>query len=130
MDLFRDKIMKENHKQPGIGEYDIENINTIDSNTKKSISVSKNQPGFGSSFKRFYIFKNQINENNGVGTYDLKFPDNKIYQQNAAFLGIAGRTDIDDNKKKNLINPNAGPGSYRKDSYFDWNKKSYNILFN
>ena len=130
MDLFRDKIMKENHKQQGIGQYATENINTIDSNTKKSISVSKNQPGFGSSFKRFYIFKNQINENNGVGTYDLKFPDNKIYQQNAAFLGIAGRTDIDDNKKKNLINPIAGPGSYRKDSYFDWNKKSYNILFN
>lgn len=130
MDLFRDKIMKENHKQPGIGQYDTENINTIDSNTKKSVSVSKNQPGFGSSFKRFYIFKNQINENNGVGTYDLKFPDNKIYKQNAAFLGVAGRTDIDDNKKKNLINPIAGPGSYRKDSYFDWNKKSYNILFN
>ena len=130
MDLFRDKIMKENHKQPGVGQYSIGKINTIDSNTKKSTSVSKNQPGFGSSFKRFYIFKNQINENNGVGSYNLKFPDIKIYQQNAAFLGVAGRTDIDDNKKKNIINPNAGPGSYRKDSFFDWNTKSYNILFN
>ena len=130
MGLFRDKIMKENHKQPIIGQYSIENINTIESNTKHSISVSKNQPGFGSSFKRFYIFKNQINEKNGVGNYDLKYPEVKIYQQNAAFLGSAGRNDIDDNKKKNIINPLSGPGSYRKDSYFDWNIKSYNIIFN
>ena len=24
----------------------------------------------------------------------------------------------------------GGPGYYKTDSYFDWNKKSYNILFN
>ena len=24
---------------------------------------------------------------------------------------------------------NIGPGEYQKDSYFDWNKKSYNIMF-
>ena len=130
MGLFRDKIMKDNHKKPTIGQYAVEKINTIATNTKKSISVSKNQPGFGSSFKRFYIFKNQINENNGVGNYNLKYPDSKAYQQNAAFLGSAGRNDIDDMKKKNIINPISGPGSYKKDSYFDWNKKSYNILFN
>ena len=130
IELFRDKIMKENHKQPIIGQYSIENINTIDSNTKKSISVSKNQPGFGSSFKRFYIFKNQLNENNGVGSYNLKPPDVQIYQQNSAFLGSAQRDDIDNMKKNKLINPMAGPGSYKKDSYFDWNTKSYNILFN
>ena len=130
MGLFRDKIMKENHKKPTIGQYSVEKINTIETNTKKSISVSKNQPGFGSSFKRFYIFKNQINENNGVGNYNLHFPDSKTYQQSAAFLGSAGRNDIDNMKKKNIINPMSGPGSYKKDSYFDWNKKSYNILFN
>ena len=66
----------------------------------------------GGLLKDFIFLKNQINENNGVGTYDLKLPDNKVYQQNAAFLGMAGRADIYDNKKKNLINPNAGPGSY------------------
>lgn len=128
--LFRDKIMKENHKRPIIGQYSIENINTIETNTKKSISVSKNQPGFGSSFKRFYIFKNQINKNNGVGNYNLIYPDALIYQRNAAFLGSAGRNDIDNNKKKNIINPIVGPGYYRNDSYFDWHTKSYNILFN
>ena len=128
--LFRDKIMKENHKQAIIGQYSIENINTIDSNTKKSISVSKNQPGFGSSFKRFYIFKSQVNEENGVGKYNIKYPEAVIYQKNSAFLTSAGRDDIDNNKKKNLINKETGPGSYRNDSYFDWNKKSYNILFN
>ena len=130
MGLFRDKIMKENHKMPIIGQYSIENKNSIANNTKKSISVGKNQPGFGSSFKRFYIFKNQINENNGVGNYNLKYPDSKIYQRSAAFLGGAGRNDIDNMKKKNIINPLSGPGSYKSDSYFDWNKKSYNILFN
>ena len=128
--LFRDKIMKENHKKPIIGQYSIENINTIETNTKKSISVSKNQPGFGSSFKRFYIFQNQINENNGVGNYNLKYPDALIYQRNAAFLGSAGRKDIDNIKKKNILNPIVGPGYYKNDSYFDWNTKSYNILFN
>ena len=128
--LFRDKIMKENHKQPIIGQYSIENINTIETNTKKSISVSKNQPGFGSSFKRFYIFQNQINENNGVGNYNLKYPDMLIYQRNAAFLGRAGRHDIENNKKKNILNPIVGPGYYKNDSYFDWNTKSFNILFN
>ena len=128
--LFRDKIMKENHKQPMIGQYSIENINTIETNTKKSTSVSKNQPGFGSSFKRFYIFQNQINENNGVGNYNLKCPDALIYQRNAAFLGSAGRNDIDNYKKKNRLNSNVGPGYYKNDSYFDWNTKSYNMLFN
>ena len=130
MGLFRDNIMKENHKQPTVGQYSVEKINSIESNIKYSINVGKNQPGFGSSFKRFYIFKNQINENNGVGNYNIKYPMNKIYQQNAAFLGSAGRNDIDDNKKKNTLNPLSGPGSYNQDSYFDWNKKSYNILFN
>ena len=133
MSLFRKKIMEENHKQPTIGQYSPEKINTITSNVKHSISVSKNQPGFGSSYKRFYIFKNQINENNGVGKYNLKYPMKINHQQNAAFLSNTGRNDNDsglyqtDKKLNAEIN---GPGAYKYDSYFDWNKKSYNILFN
>ena len=27
------------------------------------------------------------------------------------------------------VNNEVGPGSYDRDSYFDWNKKSFNALF-
>ena len=41
--------------------------------------------------------------------------------------------DIDNFEKDRLTNIGGkigGPGYYKTDSYFDWNKKSYNILFN
>ena len=130
MELFRDKIMSENHKQPIIGQYSVEDINTIATNTKKYVSLSKKHPGFGVATKRFFIFKDQINEENGVGKYNLNYPDIKMYQQNSAFLCGSGKDDVENNKKKNSFNQNLGPGVYIKSSYFDWNKKSFNILFN
>ena len=123
-------IMSENHKSPCLGQYFPEKNNSIEYNVMKSNSVGKNQPGFGSSFKRFYIFKHKINKNNGVGTYNINNKEVEFMQQTAPFLGSADKNDIENYKMRKDMESKKSPGEYRKDSYFDWNKKSFNILFN
>ena len=59
----------------------------------------------------------------------MDYPEVKFGQQIAPFLFSTERKEsenfiIKDNNEK------IGPGSYKADSYFDWNKKSYNILYN
>ena len=59
----------------------------------------------------------------------MDYPEVKFGQQIAPFSSSTEKKEgeyfiIKDNNAK------TGPGSYRADSYFDWNKKSYNILFN
>ncbi len=71
------------------------------------------------------------NRNNGVGRYNLAGEYKEYEQQRIPFLsGIDRDKDGDTlfkiNDRKSSI---RGPGSYRYDSYFDWNKKSYNVLF-
>lgn len=44
---------------------------------KINIKYNIKRPGFGSDEPRFYIFQSQINESNGVGSYDL-IPKRKI----------------------------------------------------
>ena len=65
-----------------------------------------------------------------VGKYNLSFKEKEITQQMSPFSSNVERDGNNyflpnnKNKKKEI-----GPGAYRYDSYFDWNKKSYNILF-
>jgi hypothetical protein len=81
------------------------------------------RPGFGSDEPRFYVFKNDINEFNGVGSYNL-IPQRKNKVQFAPFIYSSQRH----NAVKNDNNPQLGPGTYNKfDTFFQWNKKSYNV---
>ena len=138
MNIFREKIMKESRKQPPLGTYDVEKINTIESKVKNNAIVGKNVPAFGTSSKRILI-EGQFNRDKDIGIGD--FPQEKenddkiknIRQKYVPFLSNTRRDDMDNFEKERISKMGGkigGPGYYKTDSYFDWNKKSYNILFN
>jgi len=96
---------------------------SIDHDNKVICSLNKNLPAFGSREPRFHILKSQINPLNGIGRYDLIYPLKQTKQRLSPFLYSSSREEIIKN-----INENVGPGSYNKfDTFFDWNKKTYNI---
>ena len=139
MKLFREKIMKENRIQPCLGTYDIEKINTIESRVKNTVNVSRNMPAFGTATKRILIgeqIKQEKNNRMGYLTREEKIEKNKEKNNKmnyAPFLSKTRRDDIDNFNNERIANIGGkmgGPGYYKTDSYFDWNKKSYNILFN
>ena len=137
MNIFREKIMEETRKQPPIGAYDVEKVNTIESKVKNVVNTSRNLPAFGSSGKRV-LFEEQIKKGNYAGNENYSkeeknFIKKEIRQNYIPFLSNTRRDDIDNFERDRLINIGGkvgGPGYYKTDSYFDWNKKSYNILFN
>ena len=137
MTLFRDKIMEETRKQPPLGSYDVEKVNTIESKVKNAANTSRNLPAFGTSGKRV-LFDSQIKKGDYIGNdYYSKEENNWIKKEKrqnyVPFLSNTGRDDVENFEKDRLTNIGGqigGPGYYKTDSYFDWNKKSYNILFN
>ena len=89
---------------------------------KINIKYNIKRPGFGSDEPRFYIFQSQINESNGVGSYDL-IPKRKNKEQLMPFIYSSERH----NAVKYDNNPELGPGTYNNyNTFFQWNKKSYN----
>jgi len=139
MNLFREKIMQESRIQPCLGTYDTEKINTIESRVKNAANASRNMPPFGIATKRILIeekLKQDKNNKMGYLTQEEKIEKNekKNNKNNyAPFLSKTRRDDIDNFNKIRIANIGGkigGPGYYKTDSYFDWNKKSYNILFN
>ena len=135
MNIFREKIMKETRKQPPLGTYDVEKINTIESKIKKEAKLRKNSPPFGSSNQRVLI-EAQIKQDKNIGNIEF-IKETKLKKKQETifvpFLSNTTRNDIDNYEKENLAKIGGkfgGPGYYKTDSYFDWNKKSYNILFN
>ena len=137
MNIFREKIMEETRKQPPLGTYDVEKVNTIESKVKNAANTSRNFPAFGTSGKRV-LFEAQIKKGVYTGNDNYSQEKNnwikKEKRQNyVPFLSNTRRDDIDNFEKDRLTNIGGqigGPGYYKTDSYFDWNKKSYNILFN
>ena len=96
---------------------------SIDHDNKVICSLNKKLPAFGSREPRFHILNSQINSLNGIGRYDLIYPLKQKKQRLSPFLYSSTREDIIKNR-----NENVGPGNYNKfDTFFDWNKKTYNI---
>ena len=136
MNIFRDKIIKEARKQPPVGTYDLEKIYTINSKVKNNANLGKYSPAFGTSTKRKYIIDDIKDDGGSVGV-KKKIEKNDKKEKKvinlAPFLSYTRRDDIENfekNRIKNFGGKIGGPGYYKTDSYFDWNKKSYNILFN
>ena len=139
MNIFRDKIIKEARKQPPVGTYDLEKIYTINSKVKNNANLGKYSPAFGTSTKRKYIIDDIKDDGESVGVKkkieknEKKDKKEKKVINLAPFLSYTRRDDIENfekNRIKNFGGKIGGPGYYKTDSYFDWNKKSYNILFN
>lgn len=113
------KILKQKETAPSVGQYHPELINSIE------YKINKNKKNKAAPFESCNIrFKNLKEDfpNVGPGSYNLVKKYN-VKTEKAPFLVGA----------KKEVNPkcgsDVGPGDYISDSYFDWNKKTYNILF-
>ncbi len=120
-----DNFFKNEECSPGAGAYEISK--SIEKDYQKFKNRYKNNKvPFSSNTQRFYYDnlnnKNQILENNNFEFYLPK--EKKI---------VGGLINpIAMNKRLNsqlFDNGSNGPGQYMLDSFFDWNKKTYNIKY-
>ena len=120
------QIYSEKNKQPGVWHYYPEMVNSMEFKIYKEAKNSEKKPGFNNGEKRFFEPKHKYEDNNQVGKYNLFYKEKELSQRNSPFGSGAEKFDYKEEGKQKGI----GPGAYRYDSYFDWNKKSYNMLFN
>ena len=118
-ELERRKKKKIFDSGPSSADYSPEKYNSIESLSKKNIN--KKRPPFNYCEKRFNMYDNKYF--NGPGSYNLR-KDIAITEGNIPFSVGEKRFDFD-----NKFDDGASPASYDRDSYFDWNKKSFNVLF-
>ena len=112
---------------PGVGQYSPEIVNSINYQNIKKGYYNKNRPPFNYNEERFKNY-----DNNTViaapGSYNLS---RNILKENKRgmepFSVISERKELGNEGQD--VNNEVGPGSYDRDSYFDWNKKSFNALF-
>ena len=121
--IYKEDIKKEDKNK----EINIENDpylrKSIEYDNKVIAFQNRRRPGFSLGETRFKIFKSQINELNGVGKYNLS-PLKKNKQQFYPFIYSSSRS----NAVKSDNNINVGPGTYNDfESFFKWNKKTYNV---
>ena len=123
---------------PPIGSYNLEKVQSIEGDLSK-VKNNKKIP-FGVASTRF-IYKNRNNNPNiGPGTYlnQENLKNQTISSKNYKNIPFNSTTTRDDalGETHTTHNPNElrlksenGPGTYKIDSYYDWNKKSYNIQY-
>lgn len=106
---------------PGVGQYHPETVNSIEYQVRSNANKKKNVP-FDSNNIRFKLEKKE-NPNVGPGAYSLR---KEIVKGNESIVPFG----VGSNRKElNQCDNDIGPGDYVSDSYFNWNKKSFNVLF-
>ena len=131
--LSKPKIKKSNSvinikdETPGVGAY---NIGIYDSIGYKNnvIKQKKNNIRKSSNFYESNYFKRKIENmkknNNSLGLYKTKELDFMKFKQISPPFHASGKKMKDENKGYIV-----SPGQYESRSYFDWNKKSYNLSY-
>ena len=118
-------INKNNRSEsvPPVGLYRPEMIYSIDYRNRKKILENKNVDGvaFDSGVDKKSMKKSQTGVNIGPGYY---FKEKFI-------RNVQNYPPFNQSSKKNDYNVNSfnGPGDYIIDSYYDWNKRSFNVNF-
>ena len=128
-DLLRPKskitksLKKSENKIPEAGMFNPGLISSIAYNNKKKVNSTNNNINIAFSTK-IRSEENKIHKTNlGPGYYYN--PRNITQKQiNPPF----SQSEVKFKKNKNMFG--IGPGYYESRSYFDWNKKSYNVSFN
>jgi hypothetical protein len=111
---------------PSVGTYNPDTIFSIDYKIKKnSHKFGLVDAAFNSTLPKNRVESKKDENNLGPGFYykDKKPSTAQIYPP---FNSHQQRTTID---VKNDPWINTGPGLYNQSSYFDWNKKTHNILY-
>jgi hypothetical protein len=122
---YSNTIVEEIDEIPAVGTYNPDAIFSIGYKVSKVIKTGKNNKiaPFFSQEKRFKEIKDEkLTDQLGPGFYFKE--RKKIPERNSPPFNIGDRRF----RTKNLEN-HIGPSEYNQHSYFDWNKKSYNILY-
>lgn len=124
------KQRKKEKEIPDVGTYNSDIIFSMGyKNMKKINKYNSDKAPFCSMEKRF--------KNNEIKTAAIHLAPGHYYKEksmlvnNTSSISPPFNTSVDrlnENKLNKNINKN-GPGMYNLNSYFDWNKKSYNIQF-
>ena len=103
----------------------IDNSHTIQFNILKKLFNKnyKNAPFGSGDFKKYYYINKTNNNLGGFYQNDLF---KTIVEKNNFFFKNNENNKINNNNKLRFVVPH----SYYKDSYFNWNKKSFNINYN
>jgi hypothetical protein len=129
-----ESLLKKNKKldisSPGVGSYDSDIISSIGYNVSKNVNkFNTSLAPFNSVQKRFKNYSLIDASHLGPGKYYNDDSSKKILKNqlnNSPPFNIGSERKI--LKEKELIVDN-GPGSYDLSSYFDWNKKSFNVQY-
>lgn len=106
---------------PSVGQYNTDIVTSISySVDKKVLRPSMVNAPFNSMKNRWDKVK-RPEFNIGPGQY---FHENKLMKEQKSPPFKVG-----EKRFKNSDQQSLGPGEYEKENYFDWNKKSYNILY-
>jgi len=122
----------EKNKFPSVGQYNSDILFSLGYKVAKNVNKFNNvNAPFNSVEKRFLNFnKKTAADNVGPGQY---YKDKQINMRNTVSNSPPFNTSADRTGGNQLYNlytvGNTGPGSYNMSSYFDWNKKSYNIQY-
>jgi len=123
---FKKNINKNNRSEsvPPVGLYRPEMIYSIDYRNRKKILDNKNIDGvaFDSGVERKSLKKSQTGINIGPGYYFKE----KFIRNVQNFPPFNQSSKKNDDSYWNLSN---SPGDYNIDSYYDWNKRSFNVNF-
>ena len=135
----RDYFIPKNDN-PEVGTYNPQIINSIEYNLIfHNNKISNLNAPFCTSEKKFAHKYNSTPENLGPGSYlnNLNISKKNIINKEIKAKYNLLMKDIKKNKKikalydknKNKINSKIGPGTYNDFNYYDWNKRSFNILY-
>lgn len=115
----------EKFEVPAVGTYEPEKIFTMAHGvSQKSNAYQSVIAPFSSMQKRFDTNLNKSVENIGPGMY---YKEKKPAQMQ---IFPPFKSGADRSNHSSLQSPaKPGPGEYNQNSYFDWNKKSFNILY-
>ena len=96
----------------------------------RQLFISNNyRPAFASAEPKFKEFGSKDDTNIGVGSYNLLYPQKKLGQIKVPFLTGSKKWSNKNFNKNEILSANVGPGSYEQKSFFDWNKKSFNVQY-
>ena len=133
-ELKKNKIKKLKEVRPDFNKYqNSKMIDIIQTNVKSKINPysSKHNP-FLSGLGRFGVeSESEFNPNLGPGRYNLSKNILKDFNKSTVIAPFNSSQEKDNLHGSYIQKSNhkISPQDYQKDSYFDWNKKSFNIMF-
>ena len=106
---------------PGVGTYNLENVDSININNKKKLNpkISYNSP-FMMSSRRF---------NYKYGKIDSPIYDIKYVKKNFDYMAFSKAERFSNKNPKNIAGYSVGPGSYNLNNDEQWNKRTFNKIF-